>query len=94
MQVRKPGMLRCRYVDLQVGSPQKAPLLAGHSAAITSIAAAPREAEGGRAPWVASTAEDGLLRVWSCPTTANHPSQVGPSWTSPPPPSCPPPQPP
>ncbi|KAK9866441.1 hypothetical protein WJX84_003773 [Apatococcus fuscideae] len=65
------------YVDLQVGSPQKAPLLAGHSAAITSIAAAPREAEGGRAPRVASTAEDGLLRVWSCPTTANHPSQAG-----------------
>ncbi|KAK9836570.1 hypothetical protein WJX74_003288 [Apatococcus lobatus] len=73
------------YVDMEGAHLQKAPILAGPSAPITSITPAAFSAQGEQAKHIATTAEDGLLRVFRRPSAATHPSQVGPGpgWSCP-----------
>ena len=67
----------CRYVDMEGTQLQKAPILAGHSAPVTSITPAAPTGRGQPGQQVATTAEDGLLRVFRCPSVAAQASQVG-----------------
>ncbi|KAK9840850.1 hypothetical protein WJX84_006024 [Apatococcus fuscideae] len=64
------------YVDMEGAHLQKAPILAGPSAPITSITPAAFSAQGEQAKHIATTAEDGLLRVFRRPSAATHPSQA------------------
>ena len=67
----------CRYVDMEGAQLQKAAILAGHSAHITSITPPPQTGQADQAKHVATTAEDGLLRIFRCPSAADQ-SPVGP----------------
>lgn len=67
----------CRYVDMEGAQLQKAAILAGHSACITSITPLPQTGQAEQAKHMATTAEDGLLRIFRCPSAAD-PTPVGP----------------
>ncbi len=53
-----------RYIDMDGGS--EAPLVTGHTKPITCLALPPSDAT----PLMATTCQDGILRIWHMPSTA------------------------